>query len=78
MCKKYIQKHKLEYYHHLVNNSAKDWLANFQRSKLSLERVIGIWTPEFIHASSKLGIINYILRFFPKGFRSNLLIGFSI
>ncbi len=73
MQKKYIQKHKLEYYHHLVNNSAKDWLVNFQRSKLRLERVIGIWTPEFIYASSKLGIINYILRFFPKGFRSKFI-----
>lgn len=73
MQKKYIQKHKLENYHHLVDNSTKEWLANFQRSKLRLERVIGIWTPEFIYASSKLGILNYILRFFPKGFRSKFI-----
>jgi ubiquinone/menaquinone biosynthesis C-methylase UbiE len=73
--KSYIHTHKTKN-HHLVNNHTKDWLFDFQRSQFSLEKVIGVWTPDFIYASSKLGILNFIFGFFPQTFRAKWIKNF--
>src|SRR5919202_1133080 len=75
--KNYIHTHKIKN-HHLVSNHTEDWLFDFKRSQFRLEKVIGVWAPDFIYASSKLGILNFIFGFFPSTFRGKWIKNFFI